>query len=117
MTTRYTKQLCVDIIFLNSQVENSFRQLHHRILERNSYSHGAIYRHETETRTKLNGKETTLLVNMAKSFVDGEILGVDGVLNDGINISINVTEDEARRVKNDTERFRVKAEIDINIVK
>ncbi|WKZ25878.1 MAG: hypothetical protein QY322_01050 [bacterium] len=115
MRTKYTKQLCVDIVFLDSVVEDQFLKFYEKILERSSYSHGSIYRHENETRTKLNGPESSVLIGMASKFIDGEIIGVDGVLNDGINVSANVTGSEAGRIKGDKNRFRVKAEIDISI--
>lgn len=112
---KYTRQLCVDIIMLNSHVEESFREIYQKILERTSYARGSIYRHETETRTKLNNGENSELTQMANMFVDGKIIGIDGVLSDGINVSVNVNTAEAERIKNDPSRFRVKAEIEISL--
>ena len=106
------KQLCVDIVLTGTKYEEIFNATSGKIKVREAQS-GGLNSYEFEVVTKLKNSEAELFTGIANEFINGKIIGVDRILSDGINVSANVTDDEAARIKFDFNRFRVKAEINI----
>ncbi len=109
---KYDKQICADIILINTPHKDLFMKTRDEIYGRRRASggeKGAIF----ETKSGLKGQEKELLTGFAKEYINGEILGVDNVLDDGINVSAKVSFDELHRIRMSLMRFRVLTEVNL----
>lgn len=104
MTENYpTKQVCVDVSFDDVDDRKKLGQIISKVALR-SVQKGEI--------TKPFGGEIILLKKAAGKKINGEILGVDGLTETGVNLSANVSEDEVKRMREDPS-YQIHAELDI----
>lgn len=95
-------QICVDVDLSDNEKDS---KKHKGILSR------VASRAIQGKGTKLRGGEVTTLKNTVQERIDGEILGVDGLTQTGVNIAARVTKEERDRIKNDP-KFKIHAELD-----
>ena len=91
------RQLCIHIP-VDVADSASFEKIKTRVEERKPES-GQIYVWHQERRSCIRGGERAVLNRIVEGQINGELVAVDGITPSAVNASVNVTKEEANRLK------------------